>query len=295
MTISESADTATPGALAQRDRVTVAAIQLCSGAEVSANLTRIDALVAQAARQGAELVVLPENAAVFSGDGLAKVAAREAPGHGPIQDFLAQCAARHGLWLSSGSIPLVDEDPGKVRAAQLLYDGAGEVRARYDKIHLFDVQAGDRSYRESATIAPGESPVLVATPWGIVGLSICYDLRFPELYRAGARQEATIWLVPSAFTAATGEAHWELLLRSRAVENLCFMVAPDQGAGPTGKGATWGHSAVVDPWGEMLAELPQRGEGVALATLDLAAQRQLRERFPVLEHRRLPVGDERPM
>jgi nitrilase len=264
-----------------------------SGDELAANLAAAGRLLEQAAGQGAALAALPENFAYMGRRDTDKLALAEPEGRGPIQDFLAATAQRLGLWIVAGTVPLaVPGDAGRVAPACLVYDASGRRAARYDKIHLFDVDVprADRveRYRESATIAagPADGLVVVDTPAGRLGLSVCYDVRFPELSRALVARGAELLCIPAAFTARTGEAHWELLLRARAVENLCHVIAPGEcGAHPGGRG-TWGHSMVVDPWGTVLAECAE-GEGLALAAVDRARRDELRASFPVLQHRRL--------
>ena len=277
----------------------VAAIQMCSGASVVANLSRAGELVREAADGGAQLVVLPEYFAHLAEGGSAGVAETVAradadAGRQPIQAALQRWARDFGVWLVGGAVPLserpdTDKVPGgRTRSASLVYDDRGVLQARYDKLHLFDVQVNDSagSYRESAAIEPGESPQLASTPWANLGLSICFDLRFPELYRQLAAAGADILLVPSAFTYVTGEAHWLTLLRARAIENGCFVIAANQCGQHTPKRRTWGHSVILDPWGEVLAEAGH-DEGVLLA--DLRGQRleEVRGQMPLLTMRRL--------
>ena len=267
----------------------VAAVQMVSTADVDANMACARERIAEAAGYGAQLVVLPEFFPLISQDGRAKLAIAEPAGDGPIQSFLSEAARRHGIWLVAGTIPLKGPDADHVYNSSLLFNTAGECTARYDKIHLFDVYVDrerDEQYNESATMAPGSGVVVADTPFGKIGLSVCYDLRFPELYRKMSAQGAVIFTAPSAFTDRTGRAHWELLLRARAVENLCFVIAPGQGGQHNEKRLTWGHSMIVDPWGDILCAL-QRGPGVACADLDLERQRALRASFPALEHRRV--------
>jgi len=268
----------------------VAAIQMNSTAELSANLAVAGQLLREAAGRGAQLAVLPENFAFMGAREADKLAHAEAPGRGPIQAFLAAIARELRLWIVAGTMPMaVPDEPRRVHASCLVYDAAGEPAARYDKIHLFDVAVpGGENYRESNSIRPGEPGlVTVATPLGVLGLSVCYDLRFPELYRGLAGAGAELLCVPSAFTAKTGEAHWETLLRARAIENQCFVIAPNQWGEHAGGRRTWGHTMIVGPWGEVLAQQAE-GVGVVLAQLDRAQQAQLRSGFPVLTHRRLP-------
>ena len=265
----------------------VAAIQMASGPQVDANLLEAERLVAQAAEAGAQLVVLPENFAHMGRD-RDRLALCEAPGEGPIQAFLAQQAARHGIWLVGGTVPLAAEAEDRVRAACLLYGPDGKLVARYDKMHLFDVElpeSGER-YTESETIEPGDGPVVAETGLGRLGLAVCYDLRFPELFRAMVDEGMELLAVPSAFTAVTGRAHWELLVRTRAVENQCHVIAAAQGGYHIDGRETHGDAMIVDPWGTVLARLP-RGAGVALAEADPERTRDVRERFPALAHRRL--------
>jgi nitrilase len=266
----------------------VAALQMTSVAEVAANLATAERLLREAAARGACVAVLPENFALMGLRDTDKLAVAETPGAGPIQDRLAGLAAELGLWVIAGTMPLKLPGERRVGASSLVFDAAGRCVARYDKIHLFDVDVPGRSetHRESANIAPGSTVVTVETPAGRVGLSVCYDIRFPELYRRMAAEGASWFVVPAAFTVPTGRAHWEVLLRARAVENLAFMVAPGQvGVHPSGR-ETWGDSMIVDHWGVILARQPS-GEGVITASFDLAAQSKAREVFPALQHRRL--------
>jgi predicted amidohydrolase len=268
---------------------TAAAIQLSSGADRDANLAAAGVLLRQAAAAGVMLAVLPENFAFMGAKERDKLAIAEADGRGPIQDFLAATARELNMWVVAGTVPLtVPGDADKVFAACLVYDAGGRRAARYDKIHLFDVEVpGGERYRESATIARGElNPVVVDTPIGHLGLSVCYDLRFPELYRALAAQGAEALCVPAAFTARTGQAHWEALLRARAIENQCFLIAPGQHGTHAGGRATHGHSLILDPWGEILAQRAE-GDGVVSAALSRERLEQVRATFPALTHRRM--------
>ncbi len=270
----------------------VAALQMASGDDVETNLRVAGNLIAEARQAGATLAVLPENFAFLGRHERAKLAVAEADGLGPIQDFLQDTAAREGVWLIAGTLPLRGDDPERARAACLVLDDRGRRRARYDKIHLFDVEvSAGEAYRESATLAPGVQPVVVDTPAGRLGLAVCYDLRFPELFRELAEGGAVGFVLPSAFTAATGAAHWHTLLRARAVENLAFVIGAGQGGEHPGGRATYGHSCIMDGWGTMLAERADHGPGIALADLDLDAMAERRRRFPVLQHRRkLPTA-----
>lgn len=266
----------------------VAAIQMNSGADVAANLALADRLLGDAAADGSVLAVLPENFALMPARGRDKSQHAEEPGSGPIQTFLSDAAKRHGIWIVAGSIPLASPDAERVFGACPVIDDLGETRAIYRKIHLFDIDlpGGKESYRESRSMYPGDEPVLVETPVGMLGLSICYDLRFPELYRLLVDRGATIFTVPAAFTRVTGQAHWHLLLRARAVENLCYVIAPGQHGEHPDQRATYGHSLIVDPWGRVLGELAD-GCGYVAADIDLAAQRKLRAEAPMLDNRRL--------
>ena len=265
----------------------VAAIQMNSGADVAVNLREAGKLLAKAAAQGAELMVLPENFALMARNDGERLAAGELDGSGTIQDFLAEKALNLRAWIVGGSLPvLAGED--KVHARCPVYNPKGERVACYDKIHLFDVtvNSAGESYNESRGIAAGSSAVTVDTPFGKLGLSVCYDLRFPELYRELATQGAVLFTVPSAFTRTTGALHWHLLHRARAVENLAFAIAAAQTGWHANDRETWGHSMIVDPWGEVLAQRA-RDPGVVMASIDSAAQQRLRQRFPALSHRKL--------
>jgi len=265
----------------------VAAIQMTSGADVAANLHEAGRLIAVAARAGAGLAVLPENFACMPKAEADKLAVAEEEGHGPIQDFLAEQARANKLWLVGGTIPIKADDGARARAACLLYDDGGERRARYDKIHMFDVRLPNgESYRESRATEPGAQLVVVDTPLGKLGLAVCYDLRFPELFRGLLDQGVEIVALPSAFTSHTGRAHWDLLVRARAVENFVYMVASAQWGTHANGRQTHGDSMIVNPWGEVLDRLPQ-GIGYAVAEIDRGEQAQLRSTLPAIEHRRL--------
>jgi predicted amidohydrolase len=263
----------------------VAAIQMVSAAEVPANLAAAERLIAEAAAQGARLAALPENFYLIGRHEGDKVKARERDGSGPIQDFLAEAARRHRLWLLAGTVPLETADAGRILSASLLYDDAGRRVARYDKMHLFRFDgAGNERYDEARTLEPGAAPLAVPSPFGRLALSICYDVRFPELYRSLG--EFDLMFVPSAFTVPTGRAHWEILLRARAVENQAYVMAPAQGGLHQSGRRTYGHTMIVDPWGEVLAELAE-GEGVVLAEIDSGRLREVRGSLPALVNRRL--------
>ncbi|WP_193075850.1 carbon-nitrogen hydrolase family protein [Pseudomonas sp. FME51] len=271
----------------------VAAIQMISGADVQVNLRTAARLIADAAAAGAQLVLLPECFAAFGNRELKGIAAAEFDGSGPIRRFLAEQARQHGVWLVAGSIPLPAEPGGKAMACCLVMDAQGNEVARYDKLHLFDVEVSDsqRSYRESKDYGYGDRFVCIDTPVGRLGLSICYDVRFAELYAALRRAGADLIVVPSAFTAVTGAAHWDVLLRARAIETQCYILAANQGGQHANGRETFGHSCLIDPWGEITACLPQ-GEGVVAGEIDLQHLNTIRGRMPVSGHRRfVPMDD----
>ena len=264
------------------DTFKVAAIQMLSEPSVAANLAAARRLIAEAARLGARLASLPEYFCIFGMRERDKVEVRERDGSGPIQQFLSDIAREFGLWIVGGSVPLESSDPGKVRNSCLVYDDRGERVARYDKIHLFGFATETERYQESGTIEPGTATVAIDSPFGRLALSICYDVRFPELYRRLAPMD--LIFVPSAFTAITGPAHWEILLRARAIENLAYVVAPAQGGRHANGRQTHGHSMIVDPWGKVLGCLPE-GPGVVVAEIDPAYRTKLRTSLPALDHR----------
>ena len=268
-----------------QDTVTrIAAVQLASGPNVKGNLDEAGRLIEMAVAQGARLVALPEYFAIMGLKDDDKVRVREKPGSGPIQEFLSGTARRHGIWIVGGSAPLECAIPGKVRNSCLVYDDQGGLVARYDKIHLFNFAMGSESYAEERTLEPGSEVVAVDSPFGRLGLSICYDLRFPELYRA--MKPVDVIFVPSAFTETTGKAHWETLIRARAIENLAYVVAPAQGGYHVSGRETHGDSMIVDPWGVVLDRLP-RGSGVVVAGINLKHLQNLRRSLPALTHRTL--------
>jgi nitrilase len=260
----------------------VAAIQMVSTPRIEENLAVAGALIADAVSQGAALVALPEYFPVMARRDADKIAAGERDGSGPIQDFLAATARRHGVWLVGGSLPLAAGVPGKVSNTCLVYDPQGARAARYDKIHLFGFQKGEERHDEGATIAPGRSPTCFDTPFGRVGLSICYDLRFPELFRALGPVDLLV--LPAAFTEVTGRAHWEILLRARAIENQCYVLASAQGGTHENRRKTHGNSMLIDPWGEVVARR-DKGEGVVIGKIDHARIAEVRASLPALRHR----------
>lgn len=275
--------TATPPA---PGTVRVAAVQMVSTTRVDANLAAAAALIAQAAATGARLVALPEYFCLMGERDTDKVAVREPLGRGPIQQFLAQQAREHAIWLVGGTLPLEAREADRVYNTTLVFDPRGERVARYDKVHLFRFARGTESYDEAVTIAPGASVStfsLDAEAQSLkVGLSVCYDLRFPEMYRAMGRPD--LILVPAAFTATTGRAHWETLLRARAIENLAYLLAPAQGGRHDNGRATFGHSMLIDPWGEVIANRPD-GPGVVVGDIDPNVIASCRASLPALTHR----------
>ena len=262
----------------------VAALQMVSTPEVMSNLESAGRLIAAAAAAGARLVALPENFYLIGRHEADKVKVREPEGEGPIQSFLAAAARRHRVWIVGGTAPISCSDPGRIRSACLVFDDSGSRVARYDKIHLFRFEAGDERYDESRTLERGESAVAVQSPFGRLALSVCYDVRFPELYRELGDFDAMF--VPSAFTVPTGAAHWETLLRARAIENQAYVIAPAQGGLHASGRRTYGHSMIVDPWGQVLAVRPE-GEGVVLAEMDTERVREVRASLPAVANRRL--------
>lgn len=264
----------------------IAALQTVSTPDVDRNLERASRLVAEAARQGAQLAALPEYFCLMGRRDADKIDIAEAPGDGPIQSFLSAQAREHGLWLIGGTLPLRGHTPGRVRNACCVFAPDGAMAARYDKIHLFRFDNGRESYDEARVLESGSQAIAVQAGALRVGLSICYDLRFPELYRELCRPPCDVLSVPAAFTHTTGRAHWELLLRARAVENQCYVLAAAQGGLHENGRRTWGHSMIVDPWGEVLAVRPE-GEGVVVADVDPARMAAVRQQLPALAHRRL--------
>jgi predicted amidohydrolase len=266
----------------------VASIQMVSGTELDANLAHARSALEQAAQAGAELAVLPEYFCLMGMHDRDKLAYAEQPGSGPIQAMLQQAAQELGLWVVGGTVPMATADPEHVANTTWVWDPQGHVVARYDKIHLFRYDNGRERYDEAAVLQAGHTPTTFdlhsrsGHSWR-VGLSICYDLRFPELYR---HMQADVLLVPAAFTFTTGQAHWGTLLRARAIENLAYVLASAQGGTHDNGRQTWGHSQVIDPWGEVLAEYDQ-GPGMALATLERSRLDHVRTQLPALQHRQL--------
>lgn len=264
------------------NEICIAAVQMTAGPEVSANLKEAARLIDIAVTKGAKLVVLPEYFCIMGMKDVDKVVVREEEGSGPIQEFLGKAAKSHGIWLIGGSVPLVSARPNKVRNSCLVYDDSGKQVARYDKMHLFNFKFGEEYYSEEETIEAGNKVVTLESPFGRIGLSICYDLRFPELYRSMG--EVDIILAPSAFTSTTGKAHWEILVRARAIENMAYVIAPAQSGCHINGYKTHGDSMIVDPWGVILDHLP-KGSGVVLANINQRHLRNLRNSLPALKHR----------
>ncbi len=270
------------------DSLQVAAIQMASGPNVQANLLEAAQLIGDAAKGGAKIIVLPENFAFMGKSERKLLDIYEREGQGPIQDFLSDQARKHEVWLIGGTIPLEAHRQDKVRAACLIYDSDGHRVARYDKMHLFDVHLVDahEEYTESKVIEPGDQVVVVDTPCGRWGVAVCYDLRFPELFRSMLDQQVEMFVVPASFTALTGKAHWEVLVRARAIENLCYVIAAAQGGYHVNGRETYGNTMIVDPWGVILERLP-RGAGFVCADIDRSRLESTRRNFPAIEHRRL--------
>lgn len=269
---------------AQVNAFKVAAIQMASGPNVAGNISEARRLIANAAEKGARLVVLPEFFAIMGMTELDKLKVAEPAGSGPIQQFLSDTAKQHKIWLVGGSIPLVASTPDKVMNSCLVFDEHGVQVARYDKIHLFNLELGNENYNEAKTIEAGKQVVVVDSPFGRIGLAICYDLRFPELFRA--MKNIDIIVLPSAFTETTGRMHWEVLVRARAIENLAYVIAPAQGGYHVNGRETHGNSMIVDPWGRVLDRLP-RGSGVVMGEINPSYQTSLRSSLPALAHRTL--------
>ena len=262
----------------------VAAIQMISGTDLAANLLSARRLLTEAAEQGAEFLLLPEYWPLMGQHDTDKLAIAEASGHGVMQAFLADMAKSLGVWIVGGTIPLLSDESGKVLNSSLVFRPDGQQLARYDKIHLFGFNKGDESYEEARTITPGNQITTFDTGFGKVGMAICYDLRFPEMFRAMG--DCALLLLPAAFTYTTGQAHWEILLRARAIENQCYVLACGQGGLHQNGRRTWGHSMLIDPWGNIMAELAE-GEGIVAGELDMSLLASIRASLPALQHRKL--------
>ena len=265
-----------------------AAIQMATGPNVSANLLTAEQLIEDAVNDNAGLIVLPENFAYMGKTESDVLAIKEEQGDGPLQNFLSQLASKHGIWIVGGTVPIESNDQSKVFASSLVYNDRGEQVARYDKIHLFDVHLveADEQYSESSTIEPGSQTCVIDTPFGRLGVAVCYDLRFPELFRNLIDKGVEIIALPAAFTAITGKAHWETLVRARAIENLSYVIAAAQGGFHLSGRETYGHSMIVDPWGSVLAQVP-RGPGSVSVKIDIEFLTNTRRNFPCIDHRKL--------
>jgi len=268
----------------------VAAIQMNSSDSVSDNLDLLDTLLAKASQQDNNLVLLPENFAFMGHPKQLVEEVMEDFNDGPIQSFISDKAKKYGFWIIAGSIPIKNADQSKSFARCLIVDSKGALVSYYDKIHLFDVTVNDKTYSESSYIEPGSKPVSIQTPWFKLGLSICYDVRFPELFRSNEYKDTDLFVVPAAFTAETGKAHWQTLLTSRAIENLCYVLASAQWGEHYGQRKTYGHSMIIDPWGEVKDLLPT-GNGVVSSEINLELIAETREKFPALSHRKIKIND----
>lgn len=262
----------------------IAAIQMVSTPQVEQNVETARRLIGAAAQQGAQLVLLPEYWPVMGMKESDKVLHAEQLDQGPIQRFMSEIAREHGIWLIGGTLPMVSPEQDKVLNTTMVYNAEGEHVIRYDKIHLFSFTKGEEAYDEARTIVHGTKVATFESPFGRVGLSVCYDLRFPELYRAMG--DCALIVMPAAFTYTTGRAHWEILLRARAIENQCYVLAAAQGGQHPNGRRTWGHSMLVDPWGDVKDVLPE-GEGIVLGDVDTQHMQRVRESLPALRHRRM--------
>ncbi|MBF0255049.1 MAG: carbon-nitrogen hydrolase family protein [Gammaproteobacteria bacterium] len=268
-----------------REKPIIAALQLASGPQVEANLLQVERLLAEAAAQGARLAVLPETFAFMGRKDDEQFDVAETECNGPIQGFLADMARRHGIWLVGGTLPLRSAHSERLRAACLIFNDKGERVGRYDKIHLFDAELfGDEVYQESRVFEPGDQPLWLDTPFGRMGVAVCYDLRFPELFRRLMSPACDFFALPAAFTEITGKAHWQVLLRARAIENLSYLAAAAQGGYHKSGRQTHGHSMIVDPWGKVLGEA-ETSPGLVLAALDLDYLQATRKQLPALNNR----------
>lgn len=266
----------------------VAAIQMTSTHLVDENLETAARLIEEAAKHDARLLVLPENVAIMGLNEFDKCQVKETFGQGKIQDFLAEQSRKHRVWIVAGTIPIACHDENRVRAASLVYNDEGVCVARYDKIHLFDVTISEtEKYKESDFIQAGNEIVTVETPFGKLGLAVCYDIRFPELFRCLFNAGAEIIVLPSAFTVKTGNAHWDVLLRSRAIENFCYVIGAGQAGVHTNKRATYGNSLIAEPWGSVVSRLGSSDAGIAYAEIDLSKLHAIRQSIPVAQHQKI--------
>lgn len=270
----------------------IAAIQMASGSNVQGNLSEAERLISQAVEAGAGLIVLPENFAHMGMQETDKLEIAEPSGEGVIQSFLADQSHQNQVWIIGGTIPISTDRSTHVSATCLVFNDQGQQVARYDKLHLFDVEIQDtrEKYAESETISAGEKLAWCDSPFGRIGLAVCYDVRFPELFRELMKHDIEIFAIPSAFTATTGQAHWETLVRARAIENLCYVVAANQGGYHVNGRETHGNSMIVDPWGNILDRL-ESGSGAVITEIDRDRLASIRKNFPSLQHRRISSGD----
>ena len=264
----------------------VAAIQMNSSDQVDSNLAKAESLAIEAKNAGADICFFPENFAFMGHPKEILSSVMEDEETGPIQSFVSSIAKEHKIWIIAGSIPIRDPQIGKALSRSVAFNENGEVEGYYDKVHLFDVEVNGKKYYESEAFTPGTETKSINTPWCNIGLSICYDLRFPELYRSKKFKDIEIVSVPSAFTKETGEAHWMTLLKSRAIENLAYVVAPNQCGEHFGARKTFGHTVIINPWGEVM-DVKESGEGIVLAEIDIKRLKSIRRKFPVLMHRKL--------
>lgn len=274
------------------NKITIAAIQMTSTANLNENLTIAEHLLAKACKLGAKLIVLPENFAMLAKNSKDYLSIAEKLNHGKCQRRFKEWAKRYKVWLVAGTFPLISGQHNKCYSSCLVYDETGELQARYDKIHLFDVTVPNstETHSESSIFLPGKRAVTVKTPWGKLGVAICYDLRFPELFRTEAYNQVDIIALPAAFTYSTGKAHWDILIRARAIENQCFLIAAAQSGTHENSRKTYGHSMVVNPWGEII-QCSSEGQSTVIGTIDFDYLKQIRTTFPVLEHRRITFKD----
>lgn len=260
----------------------VAAIQMCSSCDISKNLETVEKLISEASHSGAQLTVLPEMFPIMGRNPTDKIGVAEKYGDGKIQSFLSQCAKKYNMWIVGGTMPIQCENKNKVRAACIVYNNDGIVVARYDKIHLFDVTLSEtESYRESDTTEAGNTVVVIDTPVGKLGLAVCYDIRFPSLFSELMNRGAEIIAIPSAFTVKTGEAHWELLTRSRAVDTFCYILASAQSGTHENGRQTYGNTIIVDPWGTVISKIAELGIGIAYTDIDLKKLHAIRNAIPI--------------
>lgn len=261
---------------------------MCSSHLVAENLQMAAHFIEEAAKEGAQLIVLPENFAIMGLKDADKIKVKEIFGKGEIQTFLSQQAERHHVWLVGGTIPIASANEKKVRASSLVFNALGQTVARYDKIHLFDVTiSATEAYKESDTVESGDEIVVVPTPFGELGLAVCYDLRFPELFRSLFNKGAEIFILPSAFTVKTGEAHWEPLTRSRAIENFCYLIGAAQGGIHSSGRKTYGNSLLIEPWGQIVAQKVGIESGVIYTEIDLKKLYEIRKSIPTDQHQRI--------